>query len=134
MVSGVGGSGSAFIPGNLCVADSGNSTTTASSPFTGTFSQYPYPWFYLGVLSDVAGTAQVIFSHDGSTTHNSITFTLNANEYLFRPLESAFRYVKVIVTVAGVSSLSVFSSYGFYSPGVFPVNGTIGIDSASGSA
>lgn len=109
-----------------------NSTETAATPFTGDWETNDFPWVFLGVKSDVNGSVTIAFSHDGSTIHSSFTYTVVANQYLYRPLQKNYRYVKVTGVFTSVTSLSIQTDYGFYDTGASPIGTTIGTDANAG--
>lgn len=112
------GSGTNFIPGDLSIPDSGNSSTATATSFTGTWTLNPFTWILVTCLSDAAGTITIQFSHDGSTVHSAITKNVTANSGLFAPLLKGYRYARVLWSGSLPTSFSLFTSYGDYGAGI----------------
>lgn len=105
-----------------------NSTTTPlndGQTYTGTWELNLYEDVVIQVRADTNTTITADFSHDGSTSHSSLTFKGVANTPTFNKLIKAARYFRLIVANASGSNQTTLTTnvtYGSFGSATSPLN------------
>lgn len=126
-MSGVGSSGTLYLPGSGNVISTLNSYSTGATAHTGTYENVPLPWICITCLSsDQSGTITVQFSNDGTNLHSTVTRSITAGTHRFFTLLKAARYARVNWSSSiAPTTFSLSSSYGMYDQGISSLGTTI---------
>lgn len=126
-MTGVGSSGTSYIPGWANIPSTSNNFSTGNTSHAGTFERNPQPWVGITCYSsDQSGTLTVQFSHDGTNVHSTITKAVTAGASRFVPLLKLDRYVKVSWSSSvAPTTFSLVTSFGLYAPGISSLGNTI---------
>lgn len=112
----------------LTQVSSPNSTTTvlaAGATFTGSYELNQYESVLVQVRADTSTIIYVDFSHDGTTTHSTLTFVGVANTPTFNVLTKGTRHCRVRVnndSGSAQTSLSVHTEFGNFRNSTSPLN------------
>lgn len=126
-MSGIGGTGTNYIPGWSNIPSADNSSEVAATAFTGDWEYSPQPW--VGVTcysSNQSGTITIQFSNNGTAVHSTINKNVTAGVSRFIPLLKLARYVRVSWSSSvAPTTFSLQTSFGMYAPGISSLGTTI---------
>lgn len=135
-MTGINGFGSGYVGdagfGIQSPLTGGNSTVTATTSFTGTAEQNPFPDVMVSCFSDVAGTLFFDFSVNGTDwrTFPSAGFAVSASIHEFHTAVKGPRYFRLRWTSSSTpTTLQIYAYYGTYRQPNAPLNQALGLDS-----